>query len=82
MAGRVSRYAATPLIFAMSLGHSDTTRFRPWSPIANRKSFGSRIAEKIPKAAQTSGNVDVFHPRSDISVTTSRKASACPNHHE
>ena len=32
--GRVSRYAATPLIVALSPGHSDTTRFRSWSPIA------------------------------------------------
>ena len=30
----VSRYAATPLIDALSPGHSDKTRFRPWSPIA------------------------------------------------
>jgi len=41
--GGVSRYAATPLIAALSPGHSDITRFRPWSPIApDRKSFGSR----------------------------------------
>jgi len=38
----VSRYAATPLIVALSPGHSDITRFRPWSPVApDRKSFGS-----------------------------------------
>jgi len=30
----VSRYATTPLIVALSPGHSDITRFRPWSPIA------------------------------------------------
>jgi hypothetical protein len=30
----VSRYAATPLIISLSPGHSDITRFRPWSPIA------------------------------------------------
>jgi len=29
----VSRYAATPLIVALSPGHSDITRFCPWSPI-------------------------------------------------
>ena len=41
--GGVSRYAATPLIVALSPGHSDITRFRPWSPFApDRKSFGSR----------------------------------------
>jgi len=33
----VSRYAATPLIVALSPGHSDITRFRPWSPIAPKK---------------------------------------------
>jgi len=31
---RASRYAATLLIVALSPGHSDITRFRPWSPIA------------------------------------------------
>ena len=46
------------------------------------KSFGSRIAEKIPKVAQTTGTVDVFHPRSGISGPTSWRASACPNLHE
>jgi len=40
--GLSERYVATPLIVALSLGHSDITRFRPWSPIApDRKSFGS-----------------------------------------
>ena len=29
----MSRYAANPLIVALSPGHSDITRFRPWSPI-------------------------------------------------
>ena len=32
--GGVSCYAAAPLIVALSAGHSDITRFRPWSPIA------------------------------------------------
>jgi len=32
--GGVSRYAATPLIVALSPGHSDKSRFRPWTPIA------------------------------------------------
>ena len=30
----MSRYAATPLIVALTPGHSDITRFLPWSPIA------------------------------------------------
>ena len=29
----VNRYAATSLIVALPLGHSDITRFRPWSSI-------------------------------------------------
>jgi hypothetical protein len=38
-------------------GHSDITRFRPWSPIApDRESFDR--AEKIPNFAQTTGIVD------------------------
>ena len=54
----MNRYAATPLIVALSPGHSDITRFRPWSPIAT----GNRLDrdEKIPKFAQTTGTVDVF----------------------
>ena len=31
--GGVSRYAATPLIVALSTGHCDITRFRPWSAL-------------------------------------------------
>jgi hypothetical protein len=62
--GWVSRYAATPLIVALSPGHSDITRFRPWSPIAT----GNHLypAEKIPKFGQTPDTVDVFDPRSGI----------------
>ena len=41
--GKVSRYVAAPLIVALSPGHSNITRFRPWSTIApDTKSFGSR----------------------------------------
>jgi len=45
--GGVRRYAATPLIVALSPGHSDITRLRPWSPIATGNHFDR--AEKIPK---------------------------------
>jgi len=78
--GRVSRYAATWLIVALSPGHSDITRFRPWSLIAT----GNHLdwAEKIPKVAQTTGTNDIFDPCSGISGPTSRRASACPNLHE
>jgi len=52
----VSRYAVTPLIAALSPGHSDITRFRPWSPIATGNHLDR--AEKIPKVAQTTGTVE------------------------
>jgi len=75
--GGVSRYAVTPLIIALSPGHSYITRFRSWSPIA----IGNHLdlAEKIPNFAETTGTVDVSDPRSGISGPTSRRASACPN---
>ena len=76
----MSRYAATPFIVALSLGHSDITRFHPWSPIMTRNHLDR--AEKIPKFAQTTGTVDVSDPLSGISGPTSRRASACPNLHE
>jgi len=68
------------LIVALSPGHSDIARFRPWSPIATGNYL--ERAEKIPNVAQTTGTVDVFDPRSGISVPTLRRASACPNLHE
>jgi len=77
--GGVIRYAAATLIVALSPGHSDITRFRPWSPIATGNHLD--CAEKIPKVAQTTGNVD-FDPHSGISGPTSWRASACPNLHE
>ena len=49
--GGLSRYAATPLIFALSPGHSDITRFRPRSTIATRKH--SDRAEKNSKFPRT-----------------------------
>ena len=59
--GGVSRYAATPLIVALSPGHGDITRFLPWSPIATGNHLD--LAEKNPKVAQTTGTVDVLDPR-------------------
>jgi hypothetical protein len=35
--------------------------------------------EKIKNLAQTTGNFDVYDPRSDISGPTSRRAFACLN---
>ena len=54
----MSRYAATPLIVALSAGRSDITRFRPWSPIATGINLDR--AEKIPIVSQTTGTVDVL----------------------
>jgi len=46
--GGVSCYAAIALIVAFYPGHSDITRFRPWSPIASdRKSFGLRRQNSV-----------------------------------
>jgi len=73
----VSRYAATPLIVALSPGHNDITRFCPWSPIATGNHLDR--AEKNSKLAQTTGTVDDFDPRSGISGPTSGRPSACPN---
>jgi len=78
--GEVSRYAATPLIVALSPGHSDITRFRPWSPVATVNYLDR--AEEIPEVVQTTGIVDVFDPRSGISGPISRRASAFPNLYE
>ena len=77
--GRGESYAATPLIVALSPGHSDITRFRPCSSIATGNHLDR--AEKIPKFVQTNVTVDGFDPRSGISGPTSRRASACPNLH-
>ena len=76
----MSRYAATPLILALSPGHRAITRFRRWSPIATGNHLDR--TEEIPKVAQTTGTVDVFDPRSGISGPTLRRASACPNLNE
>ena len=78
--GGVSRYAAIPLIVALSLGHSDITRFRPWSAIATGNHLDR--TEKIPEVAQTICTVDVFYLGSGILGPTMRRASACPNLHE
>jgi len=47
--GGVSLYAATPLIVALSRGHSDITRFCPWSPIVTGNHLD--CVKKIPKIA-------------------------------
>ena len=66
--GRVSHYASTPVIVALSLGHSDITRFHPWSPIATGNHLDCN--EKLPKVAQTTAITDVFDLCSGISGST------------
>ena len=56
--GGVSRYSAIAFIVALSSGHSDITRFRPWAPIATGNHLDR--AEKIPKFAQAAGTIDVL----------------------
>jgi hypothetical protein len=73
----VSCSATTPFIVALSLGHSNITRFRPWSTIVTENHLD--CTEKIPVVAETSGTVDIFDPCSGITGTTSQRASACPN---
>ena len=76
--GGLSRYAPTLLTVALSPSHSDTTRFRPWSPIASdRKSLGSRW--KNYKSFSDAWHRWLFYQRSEISGPTSRRASACSN---
>jgi len=45
--GGLSRYAATPLIVALSPDNSDKTSFHPWSPIATGNHMDR--AEKFQK---------------------------------
>jgi len=44
----VSRYAATPLIVALSPGHNDITGFRLWSPTGTGKNL-DRAEKKFQK---------------------------------
>jgi len=76
----VSRYADTPLIVALSPGHSDITSFHPWSPITTGNHL--HCAEKIPKVAPMNGTNEVFDSRSGILGPTSPRASTCPNLYE
>ena len=70
----------TPLVVALSPGHSDITRFCPLLPVTTGHHLD--CTEKIPKVAQTTGTADIFDPRSGILGPTLWRASACPNLHE
>ena len=62
------RFAATPLIVALSPVHSDINTIRSWSPIETGNHLDR--AKKIPKVAQTTSIIDVFDPHSGISGPT------------
>ena len=77
----VNRYADTPLIVTLSPGHSDITRFRPWSPIApDRKSIGS--SWKNSRSCSDDWHRWRFWSAFRHFGPTSRRVSACPNIHE
>ena len=76
----VSRYDATPLIVSLPPGHSDITRFCPWSPIATGNHLDR--AEKNSDSCSDDWTVYIFDPRSGISEPTSRRTSARPNFEE
>ena len=78
--GGVSLYTSTLLIVALSLGRSDITSFRPWSPVVTVNYLD--CTKKIPYFAQMTGTVDVFDPCSGISGPTLWRASTCPNLYE
>jgi len=76
--GGVSRYAAPPLIFVLSQGHNDITRFCSWSAIApDRKWFES--PRKNSKICSDYWHRWIFWSSFRISWPTSRRASTCPN---
>ena len=77
----MSRYAATPLIVALSADLSDITRSRRWSLFATGKHLDRAGKKKVPKFAQKTGTVEVFDPCPGISGSISRRSSACPNLH-
>jgi hypothetical protein len=56
--GRVSRYAATPLIVALYPGHSDITTLRPWSTIAIENYLDR--AEKFPKLLRREATLTIL----------------------
>ena len=56
--GGVSRYVATPLTVALSPGHSDITRFLPWSPIATGNYLDR--SEKFPNLLRQLATLTFF----------------------
>jgi hypothetical protein len=80
--GGVNHYAANPLIVALSPGHSDKTRFRPWSPAATgngldgtkRKNFQTLLRRSAPSTFLIRVSLVISGPTS--------RGPSCPNLHE
>jgi hypothetical protein len=65
--GGVSRYTATPLIVALSPGHSDITSFIHGQQLRQEIIWISPSLKKFQKLlSRLTGIIDVFHQRSDI----------------
>jgi hypothetical protein len=79
--GGMSRYAATLLIVALSLGQSDITRFCTWSPIVTGNLLDC-ATWKNSKRCSDNWHHWCFWSVSGILGPTSWRASACPNLHE
>ena len=75
--GRVSHYATTTMIVALSLGHSDITRFCLCFPMTKRNHLDG--AKRIPKIAQTTGTVDIFGMQAGILGPTLWRDPTCPH---
>ena len=73
--GGLSRYAFTPVIVALSHGHSDITRFSSVVTIVTGNHLDR--AEKIAQNDQMTGTLDFFVPLFNISGPNSRRASSC-----
>ena len=59
--GGVIRYATAPLTVALSPGHSDTSRFRPWSPIAPATKLDIDPSHEPPFTNQSSSILSTVH---------------------
>ena len=90
--GGVSRYPATPLTVTFSPGHSDITRFRPWSPITtgNHLDRAENVPNLLRRLAQLTFWSSFWHFRNHFAesflmsksswimdLTTSREMPSC-----
>jgi len=78
--GGMSRYAATPLIVALSPGHSDITRFRAWSPVVIENHL-DRAEKNFKSFSDDWHRWRLWSPFRHFG-THLRRATACANLHE